>query len=1361
MSNLPSYGDIQADYVLTNEEEENLRSEESQVEIQQNLDEMRPEQELEQAEVEAAQEITTTPPVPVQAPTGETEQAPTGETEPQEQPPAVPTGQPFDRSKDYSYYAAQGMTRREWNRQRLKTLRFGGELEAFATDPKGAAEVATAVPVGFLDYGINFANLFLPESFKIPKITKYENNVAQAVRNIAGVIGPTMGVQGLGMRLGQAAQARVGWKLGETAFMKFLGARGIEAGASVSTGLIQSSYEDDNALGALKKALPPQWDYIPDNWATLEGDSSDVKRQKNLNEDLAVGFLIPFVGAAVRFLKNGGDLKGALDPTTGIYKDAPEIVGKTKKARDYIEQAKPLDDSDELTSYALKQEDALDELGAYNLSLNPDMDVALKGVHDLYDWNEIGMRTVDDFGIVGASLDAVRIAKNYDTVYGRLGNMVSPPAIKFAGTNVTASEEIVMGLTKQLKDADEYGMQAKNWSISFDDVVKQGENLAVELFDPSMSVKELKEMLSPYIVKSKDGVEYVAQEGYPALFRSIAGMNKEYKGLDIARTQGYLATSLAGQVSDIAEGIRINRGSNAVFGAKERVKENLMYLMKLQGVTRYYANKTAQTRNRFAKLLNRGLKPKADDVDDLPQVLNNIQREVEVFGDNLDYLNTYHPKTAEALMELYEMSDGKINSITKLTEDINHAFLRYRPLIDRHPDAPNILAQAVRSNYFNSMLSAFGTGSSALFGNLGGIIAEPVSYFAGAVMKKDMDAIQRGWMAYSAVFDTQKKALPYAAKVFMKASQNPDSVKSQFRLDLVIEQERKLAQYKKIAEEQSSQGNHALLYFVNMYETQMAMAKDPVFRFISNALTGFDSWTGATLANAEARFRAMSEMKRLGKNITRDEVKRLADVEYNKMFDENGIVVDEAVKYNTADIAMNLDMEILQGMNELMQVVPASRMFVPFPTILANIVKQTDNYLPLPFKSFQKDVNELAFTAAEDFAVNPELVDQLLTSRKINISQMDEAAKLEKVIDLKYKTLGRKAIGTFITSSVLSGIFLNQIELTGDGFYDRAVQRSRQQNSDWERRTIRVAGGPRIEYEPILGPGLSNWLAMMANISDNFDMLGEAAFENLKDKMIFTLAAATTDPLKSSLTPLVDLLAGKNVERFAAGQLNALGPLSGLRNEMGKVIDGGLRIVEQDLLSQLSNKNQLVGVMDPVNRLPELYSPVSGKIPNKYTFLQRLWNSVSPIKVHPAQTPEEKFLDDIEFDISTTFKTYKGIKLSPKERSELFRLMGEREYFRDQINQIRKTAKARRTIERLREARLMGKTSDQLDIENFDLIHYQLGIAKRNAETFAYADLNSDMRTAIEARILAKRDQTQKERMGIIEDLSPSLNSRN
>ena len=176
---------------------------------------------------------------------------------------------------------------------------------------KEGAELDAAAITGLADTAIDFANFILPDFIPdIPKATKYENNVASAVRSISSVVLPTLGLQSLGMSAAATLQSRAISKfgagakinqLGNTAFMKFVGSRGVEAGASVAVGAVASEYEEDNMLGAVKKALPPQWDFIPDNWATLEGDSPDIKRQKNINEDLAMGFLIPFASFAGKF----------------------------------------------------------------------------------------------------------------------------------------------------------------------------------------------------------------------------------------------------------------------------------------------------------------------------------------------------------------------------------------------------------------------------------------------------------------------------------------------------------------------------------------------------------------------------------------------------------------------------------------------------------------------------------------------------------------------------------------------------------------------------------------------------------------------------------------------------------------------------------------------------------------------------------------------------------------------------------------------------------------------------------------------------------------------------------------------------
>ena len=1329
MSNL-SYDESGADYVLTEEERANLSTEESLEEIRQNIEDSRLEQQLRDAEVQALQEAA-------EAPTPQDKQAPTGGQPQQAQTPQPATAE------------VQQEQQFPWEE--------GYDVGDAA---RNTLEGAFAVQTGMLDFGVDVINKFLtPSGIQAPKLSKYENKVAQAAREISSVVLPTIGLTRLGMGGGALAQTRVGWSLGNTAFMKFLGARGVEAAASVGVGAVSAEYETgDNIGGIIKKLLPAQWDFIPDSWATLDTNGPDEKRQKSINEDLALGFLIPFVGKL-------GRVRAALGEVKDVFSRPPKVVGFTDKAKGWVDAAAPVaDDVDEVTSYALRQEDALDELGAYNLSNNPNMDVALKGVHDLYEWNEIGMRTVDDFGIVGASLDAVRIAKNYDTVYGRLGNVISPPGIRFGAVTPGAAEEITFGLARQLKDADEYGMEAANWKIKFDDVVKQGENLAVELFDPSMSVKELREVLDPFIVKTKEGVEYVAEEGYSKLFKAFGVMSEGMSNMDIARTQGYIATSLSGQISDIAEGIRINAGSLSIEGAKERLKDNLMFLMKLQGVTRSYASQKRTTKNLFEKMLAKGknIDPVQVTDEDSLKILDRVQEEVNVFGANLDYLMNNRPEAAEALMELYELSDGKINSIFKMNEDILNTYQRWRPIIDNEPDAPNILVQAVRANYYNSMLSSFGTGAKALFGNIGGIISEPVSYFAGAAMRGKLNDIQRGWMAYSALYDTQRKALPYAGQLFMKASQNPNSIADASRSDFIFKLEAKIKAHRKLADEQAAQGNYGLSYLIDQYENMMHMASDPVFRLIPNGFTGFDGWTNATLANAHARFRAMSELKRLGKEATPAEIKKLADAEYNSMFDTNGIIVDEAVKYNTADIALNLDTSMAQSFNELLRHVPGARMFLRFPTTMANVVKVTDDYLPLPFKSFQKDINDLVFTSADDLIASPELTDRLLSSRGFKPDKMDELMKIDTIMDLKNKTLGRKAIGTFITGTIVTGLLLNQLKATGDGFYDRSAQRSRELNSDWERRIIEV-GGKRIKYEDLLGPGLANWVAMVVNTADNFDMLGETYTESTFEKLAFILGGALTEQtVMSSLRPLVEILAGNApaFDRFAAGQINSLGPLGGLRNEMGRVLDGGLKLVEEGILAQMANRNQFLGVIDPSNRLPYTYNPITGKVPNQYTLLERVNNAFSPIKIYPGQSPEEKFLEEIEFDVSTTFRTKDGIELNPQERSELFRLMGERGYFRDRIKSIMKTAESRQTIERLREARLKGMSSEKLSLDNFDNIHYQLEVAKRDAEKLAFAELNSDLSAAIDARIVAQKMMATQEKQGIIPDVESTLNIR-
>ena len=1232
---------------------------------------------------------------------------------------------------------------------------------------KEGGELDMAAITGVADFAADAINFFLPDGIpQVPKATKYENKVASAVRSISSVILPTMFTQGLGMGLASKAQAtavsRLGAtnkinQLGNTAFMKFVGARGIEAGASVAVGAVSSEYEGDNLAGQIKQSFPETFDFIPDSWATLAGDSPDLKRQKSINEDLALGFMIPMVGFAGKFVSAVSEVKD-------VFKRAPVIVGESDQAVKYLAANKPKPTSevpeDALLEYQAKQDEALDELGYYNASKTTDPNIPLKGVHDLYEFRETGVRTVDDFGIVGASIDAARIQTNKGTVHGRLGNFISGPALKYGAETPGGVEEITIGLTQQLKEADRVGMVADDFTVTSDEVAAAADNLVVELFDPSATIDDMRRVLNPSV--NEFGAEVLSQDSYVDALSSINSLVKNYSSMDVAKAQAYTATSMAGQIADLAEGMRLNRGSVSIENAQEQILDKINFLQQLVGSTRYFTTqkKGLAALGERAKNLFKTPEQIANDIKEAyPTALSQIQTDSEKFTENWMWLQENRPDILDSFLELYELSDGRINTIAKMNEDILNSFTNFRPIYDPNPETPNIIAQAVRSNYYNSLLSAPATAARALYGNLSGLVAEPVAYFGGALLRKDMKALQRGWMAYSAIFDTQKKALPYAGQMFMKASQNPNAVKGQSRLDLVIKQETKLDQYRYIAEQESQRGRNGFKFLVKQYEEMQAMAADPVFRLVPNLFTGFDAWTGATLANAQARFRAMDELERLGEAATPARIKELATSEYNSMFDANGIIRDKAVKYSNADIALNLDTGLSKQVDGLLQSLPGLTPFLTFPTTMMNMVRVADDYIPAPLKSFQQDVNDLAYTSVQSFMENPESMDRILKARGHRIDQMDQIAKINTLVDLKNRTLGRKAIGSFVTSMVVGSVIKDQLfgdglfSVTGDGSVDRQLNAARMKNSNFKPRSVVGPDGTRFEYNELLGPGLSNWVAAVANVADNFDMLGEAATENAFEKLSFILGAALTDNAGlSALRPLVEVASGNEyaANRWLAGQINSLGPLAGARNELGRILDGGLKDFNNNIIEQLANRNQMIGLIDQTNRLPTVISPVSGEAPNKYSMLQRVYNTYSPLKIHPAMTKEEKFLYDIEYDVSSAFKKRQGVDLLADERNALNAEMGRMGYFKKAIARIAKTAEARNTINELKTMRRQFIGSEEVPIGMFDQIHMLLRLAQKDAEEAAYNNLKPEVRNAIDQRIMVKRMNDQRAEQGIM-----------
>ena len=1184
---------------------------------------------------------------------------------------------------------------------------------------------------GLADMGTEILNAI--PGVNIPKANDFENEIAQSVREISSVVIPTMVFGGAMKAAGVAANTRVGWSLGQNKFVQWIGSRGVEALAGLGVGAVSSEYTEDNLTGTVKKKFPKTLDFIPDSMATLDTDSEDTKRQKNIYEDLGMGFVVDLAMGASKFI-------GAVTKIKAGLRESNVLVGETPEARAWLKENTPpkgLEDEtpeDVVTRFAIKQEEALDEVGLYNYNRNPDLTQPIKGVHDMYDYTEIGVRTVDDFGIVGAAVDSARIARNLDTVHGRLGNVISEPTLKYVVSTPGAGQDVVLDLASELNKADRIGMEGRNWKLTYADVVDANEDLAVQLFDPRMTKEDVRKVIEPYIVRGEDGTERLVEDGFAMASKMLRNYGEELTGMDVVRAQSILATSLSGRVSDLSEGARLMSGTSAVREAQDKIVDMLQYVSQLSASAKYYKNRKMgliqQIRNgnkniegyNEATVLGAG------------EVAKRVFKDSQRFATSMRQIAANQPQLMDEFLLAYELTDGKVDTIIKMNKWIDEMTVDLgKGIVNLNPEVQNKIVAGVWSNIYNSILG-IGSSIKALTGNFGGIIAQPTAHFAGALMTADLKKLQRAWIAYSSIGETLQRALPYAGDVFMRASRNPQSVSSGTRIDLLLQSEREMEFLKKAARRQAAEGNDGLQYVVNQIELLNDLAKDPVLRFGPNAMTAMDGMTGVFNASAEARFRAMDELAASGKPVTKENVKPIADKYYSQMFNSEGLLQDDAVKYATSEMALNLDSPFVTTLDNLTRIIPAAKPFMMFNATSINTIDIMGKYGP--WTPFQRDVNELAYVPLNNLLADESRVNQLLKSRGFDIENMDVIAKQERLADLKYMARGRKAIGALAMLATYNLVMNDRI--TGDGFYDKENQAARVKQSSWKPRSIKGPDGKFYSYEQ-LGP-IADWLALVANIGDNFDSIGQAKMENLSNKMAFILSAAITNRTTlSTIKPLMDITSGNGaaINRWAAGFVNSLGPMAALRGDFSRILTEGLLEVDSDFKSQFENRNRFVGALFDTQQ-PFVYSPVTGKKANGYGMLQRLYNAYSPIPIHPEQSPEEKFLEDIEFDINTTFRTKDGVRLLPKERSELSRLMGERKYFRDAIREVMRDAGDWNSIQELRNLRSQGFKSDKVSLKKWHDLHARLSEARRQAEEIAYDEMDADMYAAIELRQVEK-----------------------
>jgi hypothetical protein len=1238
----------------------------------------------------------------------------------------------------------------------------GGILKGTAV---GMAETAAPI-VGITDTVIDTINLI--PGVDLPKVPEYESNTTQALRNISGLIIPSLGLRAKLLSWGaktHAAGTAAPWlqKLGNSRSFQYFAKFGADVGtAGLVDYVAEQNQKDDNLFGTLKNYWPQTFQWIPNSIATNADDTPGEKRAKNVNEGAIFGVLSSVVEGVAYLSGAGRSLKrtGKFVPGKETEISSKELNARTSDEFDATKFSdKPVEDQ-VLRDYA-KKEHELNLLSEYYISRGEE-----PPNWPLFDEGEKLVRTRDSDGIAGAMADEAQITNNIETGWGRIGNLLHEAGrkegIEFQNlTNRTLVSELTAEL-KAVKGASKTLRSGKRITARMMD--EAGRRLAATLLHPRVDTDDILGILDEF-KRSVEG-SAVRIAGKKGIKSAVKQLKEQMLDLDAHKARAYLATSEAGQVADFAEGARLMEDGASVLRTVELMADRLEVLQVEKALANFEANSMLSNMNTWKSAVETGdiriMNAAADSiVGDAGERLTEIIPKAKEWTETLKAVARENPEFLRPFLLANEFTDGNVDSMYKLHQWAQDNLGVFKKAIyDSNPEVPSIINKAWWSNLFNSALSAIGTPFRAGAGNLTGLLGRGTATVFGAVAEGDFVRAQNAMTAHFALDDTLSKALDHMRLVFRKASTNPKEVSYVMRSDIAIKEEKALSSLRAYADAASANGEDGASMLLKVYEDLDALSMDPVLRLGGNSMTALDGFAKSVVANTEAKYIAINKLTKAGEEITDARLRAVSEDIYNSWFDKNGMIANETVDAITSEIALNADSPVVDGFNTFLKRFPAARSFIWFPRTTANVIDTFGKWSPAGVLSsdYQKLWGPLGRKHINDFTQDE--IISFLTSKGREINEN----ALETFTMLRYETKGKAAIGSlFVTAA---GLAFTNGRCTGTGHYDKARQRMRLR-SGWKPKTCQIPGTNKVASYEWMGP-LGDWLALTIDVADNFDSLTSGMQEDLYKKLMFLLGSSVTNrSVLSQLEPLHDVLQGNGAAaaRFATSFGNNLVPLGSLRNELGKVLYPGLRQIRGELDELLRNRNALLDSVDPNRALPPLVDPIDGKpVGYQENWFIRVFN-MGPIKIHDKPSKERQFLIDIEFNSSPTMNlSQRGVPLESHEIAAINSKIGEQGYYRDEIRSIQRDANKlsyiapdgteyKGFVNIIQAARRGGISSEILDTTKFANIYSRLKKAYSQAKKFAENSLDEPMRSAILQREYDKNSLELQQQTGDIDQL--------
>ena len=1251
-----------------------------------------------------------------------------------------------------SVYALEEQRKRDEEERQRQEAQAQQDLDKQKTDPQntiggklgaavqGGIEVPTAIVGGTLDfvdsvgYRFNLPWLDFPDQWKPQNKTPW----GKALRSISEVAIPTIAlsaatrgaaVKGVGAIAGAEKVAKAPW------IVKFLGNAGVDAASGLAVDGISRQSEDHNAMRTLKDTIFP---WIPENLTTLDSDSPDVKREKNMKEGVGFGLAIDLLGASIKGVRA---LSGKPD---GVV-----IKPKDKAAKEYFDSAarkaepKSADPSADFIAQSNgNREKVLDDWAEQQFRRDPQ---GLEGPHPavnspLYDDYEKAVIGVRQDAIPQNLVDGVRVQRNVGTYNGRMANIITDPALK-NGLEIDNLQKrsLVNDVMQEIRKTGDFDAVVDGVRITKKEMVESADGMIKSILDPGNSIDDVRKLFADQ--RSFEGISktsYINDRQYVAAMNATRNLVDQYIGIDAARASARIQTTLAGEVADIAEGARIVGNDLDITRQQEMIFDKIEYLMAEMGVNKYIAGWSLNNKKTWESVLKTGdpaaVQRFAKEADaEISEAIAERIAKAKEFVSTMQEIKSSNPEFLKPLIEAYELTGGKVDTIDRLNKWFqNSTGVLNKAFIDGEPEVPSVVMQGIWGTIYNSVLSATVTPAKAFVGNLTGLMTKPLSILGGSIIGGDSATFKRSLVQFGNVGEHLQKAMEHFSFVLKKAGDNPNSVSYAMREDIALKNEDTMMVLENYAKAKAAQGELGPMAAFNVAKALKDFNDHPWVRYSANLMTSGDAFVRSFMANFEARGRAYDEMIRSTGGVVDYGALRTAQQKlYTEMFDQSGMITDKAVEFASREIALNLDTPVVTSLSNVLNQVPMMRPFIMFPRTSMNVLNFAHKHSPLAMAWGESSKILNAKTAPE--------IKEIMTAR--GITDFTEQQWKQVVAETK----GRIALGSIVTMT--AGMTYLSGSLTGNGPYDKEA-RSAWTKAGWQPRSIRnpVTGEWHTydSFEPF-----ATYLALVADIGDNVGHLGTATTEDLFSKLAFAFSMNITNKsFLSGLSPLTDILSGNEAgfQRFLAEQANNIMPYAGARRQLGELLAPGLREVDEEVGQLVRNRNAFLDVVSPESALPYARDFIDGSRIREYEPMTRILNTVLPFKTNPSAEPYRQWLMKSGFEAMPVLKVSTGgVKYTPRERELIGSYMGQYGNLPAELTRLMNRKDLQRDLEfYTTQRRENGVSSEDLNLSKsrvHSAIRQVFTRAKARAEAVMYSEYPQIRRAAGAKSVKEKAQQ--------------------